>query len=94
LIVGINPDRATLIPNMETNMEECGMDTIIVLIDGEPVAIPEDAWEASLTVAKDKRTEFLLAQLHRAPRALGAPASLACSPGRNVPPTEKSRAWE
>ncbi len=27
-------------------------------------------------------------------RALGAPVSLACSPGGNVPPTEKSRAWE
>ena len=57
------------------------MDTITILVNGEPVTIPEDAWEASLTVAKHRRTEFLLAQLHRAPRALGAPASLACSPG-------------
>lgn len=49
------------------------METITVLLttpEGETdlVAVPVDAWEAALAVPKHRRTEFLLAQLHRAPQ--------------------------
>jgi hypothetical protein len=50
------------------------MDTIAVMIDDLLVAIPIDAWEASLAVEKSRRTAFILAQLHRAPEPCAAPA--------------------
>lgn len=49
------------------------METVSVLLttpEGETdlVAVPVDAWEASLAVDKHERAAFLLAQLHRAPQ--------------------------
>lgn len=41
------------------------MPTIQVIIEDLIVNIPLDAWEASLSVDKSRRTAFLLAQLHR-----------------------------
>ena len=57
------------------------METIAVMIEDLIVEVPVDAWEASLSVDKSRRTAFLLAQLHRAPEPCAPPSRSLVRPG-------------
>lgn len=67
------------------------METIKILIttpegDSDLVAVPVEAWEASLTVPKWQRRDFLLAQLHRAPEPCAPPARSLVRPAVRARP--------